>query len=87
MAACIGQISCNLSVGPFSGEVVFYIQTDAGPYSGLAPKHYASSSKPLLRTPIPGKLRVKILRNGGGQAVVQVPDGEALTVSADLVKT
>ena len=87
MAAPHGQMSCKLYPSAFSGEVVFQVDTKIGRrYEGVAPKHYVDPSTHLKKDGIDGKVQVRVLKNGGKEARVSVPDGQILTVSADKVK-
>lgn len=87
MAAAHGQMSCKLYPSAFSGEVVFQVDTTKGlPFEGVAPKHYVDPSTELSKDGIDGQVRVRVLKNGGNEARVSVPDGQILTVSADKVK-
>jgi len=74
----------------FSGEVVFQVDTKIGQryerYEGVAPKHYVDPSTQLKKEGIDGKVQVRVLKNGGNEARVSLPDGQILTVSADKVK-
>lgn len=86
MAATHGQMKCKLYPSAFSGEVVFQVDTKIGKsYEGVAPKHYVEPSTQLTKDGIDGQVKVRVLKNGGNEARVSVPDGQILTVSADKV--
>ena len=87
MAAQVWKMSCGLLSGAFSGEIVFEVKTIAGElYQGISPKHYAEPDDiPSREEAVPGTIRVRVLKNGGGSALVRTPDGEAITVPANLV--
>jgi hypothetical protein len=86
MAAEFGQIDCKLYSSAFSGEVVFHVDTtDEESYEGVAPKHYVKTSSPPTRDGIDGQVKVRVLRNGGNEARVSMPDGQVLTVPANKV--
>lgn len=86
MSAQRGKVHCNLYKSAFSGEVVFAVRTTEGQlYEGVAPKHYANPSDPLGVQPIGGTVDVRVIGNGGGEARVRMPDGEAVSVPADTV--
>jgi hypothetical protein len=86
MAASYGQMECKLYPSAFSGEVVFQVNTNQGQsYEGIAPKHYVTTSAPLTKTGVDGKVKVRVLHNGGSETRVSVPDGQVWTVPADKV--
>jgi hypothetical protein len=86
MAAAFGHIDCKLYPSAFSGELVFQVDTTTGEsYEGIAPKHYANSSVQPTQNGVDGRVKVRVLSNGGDKARVSVPDGQILTVSADKV--
>ncbi len=86
MAAEYGKMECKLYPSAFSGEVVFQVDTSAGkPYEGVAPKHYVSPSATPPENGVRGKVKVRVLSNGGDKARVSTPDGQILTVSAKKV--
>ena len=86
MAAPHGQMKCKLYPSAFSGEVVFQVDTKIGDsYEGVAPKHYVASSTQPTKDGVIGQVKVRVLKNGGNEARVSVPDGQILSVSADKV--
>jgi hypothetical protein len=80
-------MECKLYPSAFSGEVVFQVNTNQGQsYEGVAPKHYVvNTSTQLTKAGVDGQVKVRVLKNGGNEARVSVPDGQILTVSADKV--
>jgi hypothetical protein len=56
-----------------------------GSYEGVAPKHYVKTSSPPTKDGINGQVKVRVLRNGGNEARVSMPDGQILTVPANKV--
>lgn len=86
MSAAFGQIDCKLYPSAFSGELVFQIDTTVeGSYEGVAPKHYVKTQTQPTKDGVDGQVKVRVIRNGGNEARVSVPDGQVLTVSADKV--
>jgi hypothetical protein len=86
MAATRGQMECKLYPSAFSGEVVFQVNTSSqGSYEGIAPIHYMSSKVTPTKDGVNGQIKVHVLKNGGNEARVSVPDGQILSVSADKV--
>ena len=86
MAASFGHIDCKLYPSAFSGELVFQVDTTiTEPYEGVAPKHYVETTTPPTKGGVDGQVRVRVLRNGGDEARVSMPDGQVLTVPADKV--
>ena len=83
MPATQGQIDCKVYPGAFSGEVVFQVDTAAGSYEGIAPKHYANVIPE--KEGVSGRVMVFVLSNGGNEARISAPDGQILTVSAEIV--
>ena len=82
-----GHMICNLYQGAFSGEVVFQVETFNGEsYEGIAPKQYAVPVDKLSADPIPGRLHVRMIRNGGGKVRVRMPDGEAIDVAQNAIE-
>ena len=86
MAAAYGQMKCMLFPSAFSGEVVFKVSTASEDYEGIAPKHYVKPDTTPVKEGIEGQVNVRVISNGGDKARVSVPDGQILTVSADIVK-
>jgi hypothetical protein len=88
-------IVCQISTGVFSGERMFEVQLADGSqtYSGIAPLHYfrkedggeLTASDPPGNNTIKGTLTARLVRNGGKTALVAIPDGEAITVPADII--
>lgn len=87
-------ITCNLTQGSFSGEIIFEVKTAEGAtYVGVAPRRdcrsmngEALTEKDLSREkPTEGKLVARLIGNGGDLARVALPDGEAITLSVKLV--
>ena len=86
MAAAHGKMECKLYSSAFSGEVVFQVNTlNEQSYEGVAPKHYVESGTQPTKDGVDGKVKVRVLKNGGNEARVSVPDGQILSVSADKV--
>jgi hypothetical protein len=86
MAAAHGQMKCKLYPSAFSGEMVFQVNTvNEQSYEGVAPNHYVASSTQPTKDGTDGKVKVRVLSNGGKEARVSVPDGQILSVSADKV--
>jgi hypothetical protein len=87
-------LTCQLSQGSFSGEVVFEVETlDVGQYVGVAPKRdcvkpnnnpFAEGELPASGT-VEGKVATRLIANGGEVARVALPDGEAVQVSIALI--
>ena len=87
MAASHGKMECKVYTSVFSGEVVFHVDTKIGKtYAGVAPKHYVEQTEQPTKAGVDGRVKVRVLSNGGDEARVSVPDGEILTVSADKVQ-
>jgi hypothetical protein len=87
MAATHGRMECKVYPSAFSGEVVFQVDTkNEKSYEGVAPKHYVDPSNQLTKGGVNGKVKVRVLANGGDEARVSVPDGQILVVSADKVQ-
>jgi hypothetical protein len=90
-------VKCRLSKGMFSSERAFTITLANGEqYSGPAPVHFCWNSQKLpLRedeasetAEVDGYVAARILPDADvppGQVAVEVPDGEALAVRADLL--
>src|ERR1700733_902572 len=88
-------VACALSEGAFSAERVFRLTLADGKttYSGVAPLHYCltSGKKPLKQDqPAPGQsiegyVEAFLVANGGEQAMVELPDGEAVRVNVSQV--
>lgn len=85
-------LECGLSQGSFSGEAIFVVATTQGEYIGVAPRRdcrklndepYEVGELPTESTA--GKLAVRLIANGGDIARVALPDGEAVTVAANLI--
>jgi hypothetical protein len=87
MAAEKGSMECQLYRSAFSGELVFRVETTSGqPYEGVTPKHCATPDNAPSGAGVQGQVEVRVLSNGGNEARVSAPDGEILTVPADLVR-
>jgi len=87
-------LSCQLSQGSFSGEVIFEVQTVAhGAYVGIAPRRdcFKPDGQNWQAYELPsgesaeGEIATHLIANGGEIARVALPDGEAVEVSATLV--
>lgn len=86
MAATQGQLNCKLYQSAFSGEVVFQIDTvNRESYEGVAPNHYVAFSDQPTKDGVDGQVKVHILKNGGNEARISMPDGQILDVLADKV--
>lgn len=80
------KLLCWLSKGAFSGELVFATkQYDGEKYLGVTPRHYADPQS-VGDGETQGTLSVYLIRNGGDSAIVETPDGEAITVPASSVE-
>ncbi len=87
MAAQRGNMSCNLYQGAFSGEAVFEVTTASGDsYQGIAPKHYVKPSAELSKTPVSGAVFVRVVKNGGKEATVTMPDGQTIEVNPSHIE-
>jgi len=85
MAAAHAQMDCTIFTSVFSSEVVFRVDTKEGTsYSGVSPKHYLADGEPT-KDGVSGRVKVRVLSNGGDEARVSVPDGEILVVPAEKV--
>jgi hypothetical protein len=79
-------MKCRLYPSAFSGELVFQVDTTSGkPYEGVAPKHCTKPEGAPSDAGVQGQVEVRVLENGGKEARVSAPDGEIITVPADLV--
>ncbi len=86
MAIPRGNMSCNLYQGAFSGEAVFEVKTiDGDSYQGIAPRHYVKPATELSKEPVPGVVAVRVVKNGGNEARVTMPDGETIDVHAGII--
>ena len=87
-------VSCEIGPGPFSGERLFRLELKNGQtYSGLAPIHYCfnTSKRPIdpreftNRPMIDGLIEAVLVANGGEDATVELPDGQAVTIKMSQV--
>lgn len=85
-------LKCEISMGGFSGERVFELSTTSGSdYAGIAPVAYCRRDDGSCynvhepRSKERGKVMARLIRNGGNEAFVAIPDGEAISVSEDIV--
>ena len=87
-------VRCTLARSAFSGERVFKISRPSNnEYIGVAPltscyderKQRLSAAQPRESTRIDGFVSARIVRNGGEEAVVLIPDGEMINVPLGLV--
>lgn len=87
-------VRCTLARSAFSGERVFEISRPSNnEYIGVAPltscyddaKHQLSTTQPSESSRINGFVSARMVRNGGGEAVVLIPDGEMINVPVGLV--
>lgn len=85
MAVPHGQMECKIYPSAFSGEIIFRVDTKSGDYEGVAPKHYVKPDIKLEKDGVDGKIKVRVLSNGGDKARVFVPDGQILVVSVDKI--
>lgn len=85
---------CRISSGSFSGECVFEIdRTDGQPYVGLAPRRDCRNkdgqklrpNEPEGDKKIDGKVAARVVSNGGNDAIIAIPDGEAIKVPVALL--
>lgn len=93
MAGCV-LIKCTLARSAFSGERVFEISRPLrDQYIGVAPltscydetKHQLSAAQPGESSRIDGFVSARMVRNGGEEAVVLIPDGEMIKVPVGSV--
>jgi len=94
MNAKFVYLECQISAGAFSDECVFELKLASGDeYIGIAPRKYCrtedghqlASDSLQKQSTITGKIAARLIRNGGDVAVVAIPDGEAVEVSAGIV--
>ena len=86
MATKQGHMECKLYPSAFSGEVVFQVNiVNKLSYEGVAPKHYVESKTQPTKDGVDGQVKVRVLSNRGKEAMVSVPDGQILNVSADKI--
>jgi hypothetical protein len=87
-------VGCTIEAGAFSGERVFRLGlADGEEYSGVAPVHYFrdGETRPLGRNVPPagrsitGYVEGFLVEDGGDQATVELPDGEAHRVPRSQV--
>jgi hypothetical protein len=88
-------VACTIEAGAFSGERVFRLTLADGQteYSGVAPAHYCftKDQQPLGRDQPPqgqridGYIEAFLVSNGGDEAMVEFPDGEAVRVKLGQV--
>lgn len=87
-------LSCTLSRGGFSGEVIFEVEVADGTHKGVASRRYCTTEdrQPLgnldLRDKnIRGFVVVRVLDTNGEQVLVSMPDGEVRWVLAKQLKS
>jgi hypothetical protein len=92
-----GQIillGCEISSSGFSGERVFRIRlANKTEYVSVAPVDYCrrqdhtpiGSHEPPKGERIKGFVEGRMIKNGGSEAKVALPDGEAITVPLDRI--
>jgi hypothetical protein len=92
-----GQIvllACQISPSSFSGERVFRIAlAKNNEYVGVAPVDYCrrrdqsaiGSNEPSKGERISGYIEARVIENGGSEAKVALPDGEAIVVPVDRI--
>ena len=86
MAAMKGRMDCRLYRSAFSGELVFRVETAAGPpYEGVTPRRYATPADTDSDKGTSGRVDVRVLSKGKGETRVAGPDGEILTVPTEAV--
>jgi hypothetical protein len=86
MSSPFANLDCQLYASAFSGEAVFAVNTaDNEKYEGVAPKHEVWPQDSLSDKPTKGKVKVRIVENGGPRAYVLMPDGEAIHVLASAL--
>jgi hypothetical protein len=87
-------VACEIESGAFSGERVFRLRlADGTDYSGVTPAQYCldkdkrglARDQPQRGLPIGGYVVAFLIDNGGEQATVELPNGEAVQVRADQV--
>ena len=84
-------VSCKIRRGAFSGERVFQLPMaeDQGDYIGLAPVDHCLDERldplgrdqPPAEVDIDGFVEAFLIANGGVEARIELPDGEAVRVS------
>lgn len=87
-------VKCTLARSAFSGERVFEISRPSHEqYIGVAPltscydetRQQLSAAQPSESVRIDGFVSARMVRNGGEEAVVLIPDGEMINVPVGLV--
>ena len=87
-------VACVIESGAFSGERVFRLKlADGTDYSGVTPAHYChdkerrvlARDQPQKGQWIEGYIMAFLIANGGDQATVELPNGEAVEVPASQV--
>lgn len=88
-------VACVIEAGAFSGERVFRFKLadETTDYSGVAPFRYCfdENQNPLTRDQPPrgqsieGYIEAFLVANGGEQATVELPDGEALKIKTSQI--
>jgi len=87
-------LACQISPSSFSGERVFRINlANNTEYVGVAPVDYCrrqdqsaiGSNQPPQGKRISGFVEGRVVENGGREARVALPDGEAITVPLDRI--
>ncbi len=87
-------VACVIESGAFSGERVFRLRlADGTEYSGVTPAHYCldkekrvlARDQPQKGQRIEGYIMAFLVSNGGDQATVELPNGEAVEVPASQV--
>jgi len=89
-------VACSLEAGAFSGERIFTLDLadTQSSYSGVVPAHYCfdenqqslNQNQPAKDKPINGFVEAFLVANGGDQATVEFPDGEALRISLSQIR-
>ncbi len=86
-------VSCQISKGAFSDELVFEIETTGGEtHIGAASRQYFwdENGRTLGAdepgdTPINGLVAARRLKSNNGSTLVAVPDGEVISVRSDAI--
>lgn len=88
-------VSCKIRRGAFSGERVFQLPMagEPGDYIGIAPADHCldkdrnplGRDRPPAGDEIEGFVEAFLIANGGDEARIELPDGEAIRVPFDRV--
>lgn len=88
-------VKCKIRKGAFSGERVFQLSMPHGngEYIGIAPvdhcfddeRNTLGRTQPEIGKEIDGFIEAYVITNGGDEARIELPDGEAIYVSVEQV--